>query len=61
MKQLTKVRFTKHYKGIGLCWYIMFAWYDIWIGFYWKNKTKTLYICLLPCCVIQVSFRKKEE
>ena len=29
-----------------------FAWYDLWMGFYWDSKRATLYICPLPCCVI---------
>ena len=35
---------------------IFFAWYDIWIGFYWNNLVKTLYICPIPMICIRISF-----
>lgn len=35
------------------------AWYDLWVGIYVSRKDKTLYICLLPCCVIMISLPKK--
>ncbi len=31
-----------------------FAWYDLWVGAYYDRKERCLYICLLPCCVVQV-------
>lgn len=33
-----------------------FAWYDLWIGAYWDRNWQTLYICLLPCCVLRLEF-----
>ncbi len=36
-----------------------FAWYDLWIGAYWDRKKRQLYICPLPCCVIQIDMRKR--
>jgi len=34
-----------------------FAWYDLWIGAYFDRLNRQLYICPLPCCVIQVDLR----
>lgn len=34
-----------------------FAWYDMWVGFYWDADTRCLYVCPLPCCVIQIIFK----
>lgn len=34
-----------------------FAWYDLWIGFYFDNKSKALYICPIPCCVFKIEKR----
>ena len=28
-----------------------FKWYDLWVGFYWDRKARTLYFCPLPCIV----------
>jgi hypothetical protein len=33
-----------------------FAWFDLWIGAYWRKENRTLYICPLPCCVIRIRF-----
>ncbi len=38
VKRVLKVRFK-------------FAWYDMWIGFYYDRLTKVLYFCPLPCCL----------
>jgi len=31
-----------------------FAWYDLWIGAFWDRNKRKLYICLLPCCVLEI-------
>lgn len=31
-----------------------FAWYDLWIGFYYDRKNGVLYVCPLPCCVLKM-------
>jgi len=56
MKQLTKVRFTKHYFGIGIVWYIMFAWRDLWIGVYYDRRMGKIYFCLIPTIVLVIRF-----
>jgi len=38
-----------------------FAWYDLWVGAYWDRNFRTLYICLLPCCVIRMVFDRRRE
>ena len=58
MKLLTKVRFTKHYWGIGLVWYIMFAWYDIWVGVFYDRINGKVYISLIPMIIIVLRFNK---
>jgi len=35
------------------------AWYDFWVGWFWDRKKCALYICLLPCCVIQIDFKRQ--
>lgn len=31
-----------------------FIWYDFWIGWYWNQKDKTLYICPFFCCCFKI-------
>lgn len=33
---------------------VRFRWYDLWIGAYWDRNWKHLYICPLPCIVIEI-------
>jgi hypothetical protein len=37
-----------------------FAWYDLWVGAYWSSKSRTLYVCPLPCCVLALEFGRGE-
>jgi len=39
---------------------IKFAWYDIWVGFYWDRKNKILYVCPLPTLLLEIPFRSKK-
>ena len=32
---------------------IYFAWYDLWIGFYYDRSKRIIYYCPLPCLVIE--------
>ena len=35
---------------------IQWRWFDLWIGFYYSKKKKTLYFCLIP--TVPISIRK---
>lgn len=37
------------------------AWYDLWVGAFWDQKKRILYVCPLPCCVIQIQFQIREN
>jgi len=39
---------------------IFFVWYDFWVGGYWSCKDRTLYICLIPCVVLEFKFQASE-
>lgn len=30
-----------------------FAWFDFWVGLYYDQKGRALYVCPLPCCVFK--------
>lgn len=38
----------------------MFAWYDFWIGLFWDQRKRKLYIFPVPMFGVCVSFREKE-
>lgn len=38
---------------------LIFAWYDLWIGFFWDTKKKWLYIFIIPTIGIVFQFKKK--
>jgi len=38
---------------------VHFLWYDFWVGLFWDQKKKILYVCPLPCFVIKMEFEKK--
>lgn len=39
---------------------LFFAWYDIWVGFYWSREDKILYFCPVPMVVISIRFKSKD-
>lgn len=39
----------------------MFAWYDLWVGFYWDRKTRALYFLPLPTVGWRFGFAKERE
>jgi hypothetical protein len=38
---------------------LFFAWWDIWVGFYWDRKRKILYFCPVPCFGLKFIFPRK--
>lgn len=39
----------------------IFAWYDFWIGMFWDQNKKRLYILPIPCVGVVLDFRKTVE
>lgn len=39
----------------------LFAWYDLWIGVFWDQKKRWLYILPIPCLGVVLKFPEKEE
>lgn len=33
---------------------LRFAWYDLWVGAYVDRKNRVLYVCPLPCLLIEI-------
>lgn len=33
---------------------LFFAWYDCWVGAFYDQKKRTLYLCPLPCVVMKI-------
>ncbi len=38
---------------------LLFAWYDLWIGFFWDKNKSWLYILPIPCFGIILKFPQK--
>ncbi len=38
----------------------LFAWYDLWVGFYWDGINRRLYFLPVPMFGIVVDFGRKE-
>lgn len=36
----------------------LFAWFDLWVGFYWDKKNNKLYFLPLPCVGLVITFNK---
>lgn len=34
----------------------IFAWYDLWIGFFWDGAKRRLYVLPLPCIGVVIQF-----
>lgn len=39
----------------------LFAWYDLWVGFFWDQKKHILYFFPIPCFGITFDFRRVEK
>lgn len=39
----------------------LFAWYDLWVGFFWDRKNKWLYILPIPCFGVILKFKNYEN
>jgi hypothetical protein len=35
----------------------MFAWYDLWVGVFWDQGKKRLYIFPFPCFGVMIQFQ----
>ncbi len=38
---------------------VKFAWYDLWIGFYWDRKNRVLYFCPIPMLLFVFKARRE--
>lgn len=36
---------------------LLFAWHDLWVGLFWDNKKKLLYIFPIPMFGLMLKFR----
>ena len=39
----------------------LFAWYDLWVGFYWDRRKSALYVLPLPTLGVVFTFEKPED
>lgn len=39
----------------------LFAWYDLWVGFCWDQKSRKLYILPVPTVGVVIEFGPKKE
>lgn len=37
----------------------LFAWYDLWVGFFWDSAKRRLYVLPLPCVGVVIQFARK--
>jgi hypothetical protein len=38
--------------------HVIFAWYDVWVGFFWDRQKHRLYVCPVPCIALVISFKE---
>lgn len=36
----------------------IFAWYDLWVGFYWDQTHRRLYVFPIPMVGFRIDFRR---
>jgi hypothetical protein len=39
--------------------YPIFAWYDLWVGFFWDRTARRLYVLPLPCLGVVIDFGRE--
>lgn len=40
---------------------VIFAWYDLWVGAYWDQKNRRLYVLPLPCLGVVIQFAARDK
>jgi len=40
---------------------LIFAWYDLWVGFFWDSKKKWLYVFPIPMFGIILKFKQERN
>lgn len=38
----------------------IFAWYDLWVGFFWDAQKRRLYVLPIPCFGVVITFDHKK-
>ncbi len=37
------------------------AWFDLWVGAYYDQHKRVLYVCPLPCCVVKIQRKEAQQ
>ncbi len=56
MRPLLEYYNPKGCNGAGWTWTLYVAWYDIWVGVFWSRRKRRIYIHLIPCVGVSVTF-----